>query len=108
MSEHDQPMTPLAAAKDLIRPYVRRGESIDALASSRLGAINGRYRATIEHDQTISVVVVGGDGATRRVPLHDTYTGVRNEQTERPGVETVGETPIGGEPDSGFRQARLF
>jgi hypothetical protein len=109
MREHEQPMTPLAAAKDLIRPYVVRGESIDSLASSSLGAVNGRYRAMIEHDRTISVVMVGGDGIERRVPLREVYAGVRAEmappveeiQYEEPIVE---EVPI----HIPLEQAKLF
>src|SRR5258708_3490141 len=110
MSEHDHPMTPLGAAKDLIRPYVRRGEPIDSLASSSLGAVNERYRAMIEHDRRISVVVVGGDGIERRVPLREAYADVRNELAELPGRAPTHQpaVEIAPEPDAPAVQAPLF
>lgn len=91
MKERQSPISVREAAKDLIRPYVLRGEPVESLGSSSLGAVNERYRARIDHRKQIGVVVVGANEAEEWVGLVELYNDVR--------AETIDEQPI---------QAKLF
>jgi len=82
MNERHPTITPREAAKDLIRSSVLRGESRESLRSSSLGAINERYRAIINLNNTIEVVVVGGDGVREQVSLTEVYNDIRREQLD--------------------------
>ena len=92
-------MTPREAAKDLIRPYVRHGESIESLRASSLGAVNGRYRAMIDSGDAIGVVLVGGNGVEEWVSLREVYDAVRVELDGQPvQARLFRSASDGGEP----------
>jgi hypothetical protein len=99
-------MTPLDAAKDFLRPYVARGDSVATLAASRLRTVDAPYAAQIggvARDLTgrlwvleshgLAVTRIGTARVWARFTLDDVYRQIQRDE---------------GNEGNGERQGRLF
>ena len=99
--------TPKDAAKDFIRPYVRRGDSLDSLRKSQMGRYSPHYHAAIGG----VIFPRGGDADAKPRVLRGDRVGItRVAGTPTEAVFSLTELydEVVAEEQDGVRQPRLF